>query len=114
MSKELEIAYVETKKLVPYIKNANTYSETQIKKVMDRINNLGFIAPIVIDEHNNIVAGNCRLLAAERLGLEKVPCVKDKERAAYILTDNTIKELTDLSNAFSKINSDTVIELISM
>ena len=35
MKQNLECEYMETKKLVPYIKNANTYSETQIKKVMD-------------------------------------------------------------------------------
>ena len=108
MKQNLEFEYVETKKLVPYVRNAKTHSETQIKKIMGSITEFGFIAPIIIDKNNNVLAGHGRLLAADRLGLEKVPCVREDhltetQRKAYILADNRIGELASWDNELLKV-----------
>ena len=108
MNKNLEFEYVETKKLIPYIRNAKTHSETQIKKIMGSISEFGFIAPIIVDKDNNVLAGHGRLLAAERLGLEKVPCIREDhltetQRKAYILADNRIGELAGWDDDLLKV-----------
>ncbi|MBO5810445.1 MAG: ParB N-terminal domain-containing protein [Bacteroidales bacterium] len=108
MKQNLEFEYVEAKKLVPYVRNAKTHSETQIKKIMGSITEFGFIAPIIIDKDNNVLAGHGRLLAADRLGLEKVPCVREDhltetQRKAYILADNRIGELAGWDDELLKV-----------
>ena len=115
MNNKLEFEYVETKKLVPYVRNAKTHSETQIKKIMGSIKEFGFIAPIIIDKDNNVLAGHGRLLAADRLGLEKVPCIKEDhltetQRKAYILADNRIGELAGWDDELLKIELEELQE----
>ena len=114
MSKELQFEYIDTKKLVPYIRNAKTHSETQIKKIMGSITEFGFIAPIIIDKDNNVLAGHGRLLAAERLGLEKVPCIKEDhltetQRKAYILADNRIGEMAGWDDELLKVELEELL-----
>lgn len=51
--------------------------------------------PLLVDEHDVIVAGHGRLAAAMRLGMDEVPCIRvtglsDAERAALVLADNRI------------------------
>lgn len=60
----------------PYEKNAKRHDETQIANVAESIRQYGFVQPIVIDCDNVIVIGHCRALAAQRLGLARVPCVR--------------------------------------
>ena len=61
--------------LKPYPKNAKKHDENQIDAVAESIKQFGFVQPIVIDKGGVVVIGHCRLLAAEKLGMEEVPCV---------------------------------------
>lgn len=61
--------------IFPYEKNAKKHDETQIANVAESIRQYGFVQPIVIDKNGVIVIGHCRALAAEKLGMETVPCV---------------------------------------
>lgn len=49
--------------------------------------------PIVIDNNNVVVIGHCRLLAAQKLGLDTVPCVM-----VDTLTEEQIKALRIVDN----------------
>lgn len=60
----------------PYEKNAKRHDETQIANVAESIRQYGFVQPIVIDCDNVIVIGHCRALAAKKLGVTEVPCVR--------------------------------------
>ncbi|EGC81794.1 site-specific DNA-methyltransferase [Anaerococcus prevotii] len=81
--------------LIPYINNARTHTDEQINKVAASIKEFGFLNPILISDDNVITAGHCRLLAAKKLGLKKVPCILENylteaKRKAYVLADNKL------------------------
>ena len=94
-SELLQYELIETSKLIPYVNNSRTHTDEQISKVMASIKEFGFLNPILISDDNVITAGHCRLIAAQRLGLEKVPCIKENyltpaQRRAYVIADNRL------------------------
>ena len=93
MAKRIEIWPVE--RLIPYAANARTHSDEQINKVASSMITFGFTNPILVDGKDGIVAGHCRLAAAQRIDLDEVPVVvldhlSDAQRRAYILADNRL------------------------
>jgi hypothetical protein len=94
----MKIENIPTADLIPYINNAKKHDDDQINKLASSIKNFGFCDPIEIDAQNEIIAGHGRLLAAKKLGLETVPCVRhthltDAQRRAYTLANNKLQEL---------------------
>ena len=55
--------------LIPYVKNARTHRDEQIAQIAASIAGSGFIDPVLIGDHGVVIAGNDRLLAAQRLGM---------------------------------------------
>jgi len=102
----MQIEYLLISEVVPYFKNAKEHPEKQIKKIAASIQEFGFNQPIVIDKNNVIIVGHGRYLAAQFLGLERVPTLVldiDEDRAkAYRLADNKLNE--------SEWTMETVIE----
>lgn len=91
----LKVKYLELKKLVPYARNARTHSDEQVAQIAGSIQEFGFVNPILIDKDGTVIAGHGRLLAAQRLGLDKVPTVcldhlSEAQRKAYTLADNRL------------------------
>ena len=82
--------------IVPYAKNTKKHDETQIKNVAESIKKYGWVQPIVIDNDGTIVIGHCRALAAEKLGIEEVPCV--------VVSDLTEEEINALRIVDNKTN----------
>ena len=81
--------------LIPYVNNARIHSQDQINQVAASINEWGFTNPILIDEKNMILAGHCRLLAAQKIKLDKVPVIiargwSEEQKKAYIIADNKL------------------------
>lgn len=98
MAKIAELQQVALNALKPYSRNAKTHSPEQVQQIARSIETFGFLSPCLIDRAGNIVAGHGRVLAAELLGMESVPCVyvddlTDEQRRAYILADNRLTEL---------------------
>ncbi len=84
-------------RLLPYIRNARTHSETQIAQIAASIAEFGFTAPILAGSDGVIVAGHGRLAAARKLGLATVPVVvldhlTPTQRRALVIADNKIAE----------------------
>ncbi len=84
--------------LVPDPRNARTHSRAQVAKLAALIRSHGFLVPILIDGAGQILAGHGRLLAAQLLKLDQVPCIvadhlTDAQRRAYALADNQIAQL---------------------
>ena len=84
-----------TKNLMPYANNSRTHSEAQIEQVANSIREFGFLNPVITDGDNGIIAGHCRVMAAERVGLTDVPCIDaahltDTQKKAYIIADNKL------------------------
>lgn len=82
--------------IVPYANNAKKHDETQIKNVAESIKKYGWVQPLVIDDDGTIVIGHCRALAAEKLGIEEVPCV--------VVSDLTEEEINALRIVDNKTN----------
>ena len=88
----------ETRKvadLIPYVNNARTHSDSQVTQLASSIKEFGFINPVIIDDHNGLIAGHGRLMAAKKLGLEEVPVLVEShlteaQKKAYILADNKL------------------------
>lgn len=85
--------------LMPYAGNARTHSPEQIQLLRRSLREFGFVAPVLIDFDNNIIAGHGRVEAAKAEGMTEVPCVlvsnlSDAQRRAYILADNRLAELS--------------------
>lgn len=91
----LRIKYRKLGELKPYENNARTHDSGQVDQICASIDEFGFTNPILVDEDNGIIAGHGRLMAAERLKLEKVPTITlvgltDAQRRAYVIADNKL------------------------
>lgn len=95
-----------TAELKPYDKNAKKHDKKQIANVAESIKQFGFVQPIVLDKDNNVIIGHCRLEAAKKLHLAKLPCVMADD-----LTDEQVKKLRLLDNKLNE--SDWDIDLIA-
>lgn len=90
-----EIVFVALSALIPYARNARTHSEAQVAEIAGSIREFGFTNPVLIDNDKGIIAGHGRVLAARKLSIEQVPCIRldhltDTQRRAYIIADNKI------------------------
>ena len=95
--KEINIVYKGIEELIPYVNNPRDNSGA-VDAVASSIKNFGFKVPIVVDKGNEIVTGHTRLLAAKKLGIEKVPVIvaddlTQNEVKAFRLADNKVGEL---------------------
>ena len=82
--------------LIPYEFNNRIHSVEQVERIARSIAEFGFNQPIVVDEQNTILVGHGRFLAAHKLGLKKVPCIKlttltDAQKRAYRILDNKLQ-----------------------
>lgn len=81
--------------LIPYANNTRTHSEEQVAQVAASIREFGFTNPVLVDADNGIIAGHGRVLAARKLGLAEVPCIRlahldEKQKRAYVIADNKL------------------------
>ena len=93
----LHVIDVQVEALIPYARNARTHSEAQTAQIAGSIREFGFTNPVLIDGARGIIAGHGRVLAARKLGMEKVPCIElghlsETQRRAYIIADNKLAE----------------------
>ena len=94
----MTIETLSTASLVPYARNAKKHDASQVAKLAGSIREFGFNNPVLIDKDNGIIAGHGRIMAAQSLGLETVPCIRlghlsETQRRAYILADNRLAEI---------------------
>ena len=90
----MELIKKKVSELIPYINNSRTHSEEQITQLVSSIKEFGFRQPILVDGLG-IIAGHGRLLAAQKLGLSKIPTIDcsdmtESQKKAYIIADNKI------------------------
>jgi hypothetical protein len=91
----MKIEQLPTADLIPYARNTRTHSPEQVAQIAGSIREFGFTNPILIDGENGIIAGHGRVMAASKLGLAKVPCIRlahltDTQKRAYIIADNKL------------------------
>lgn len=94
-SEKYNIEHLNVNRLTPYAKNARTHTDQQIDQISESINAFGFTNPVLIDGDGGIIAGHGRVLAAKRLQMESVPCIRlthltVEQKKAYLIADNKI------------------------
>jgi len=92
-----KIIKIKAADLVPFDRNPRIHSDAQIGAIKKSIVEWGWTAPIVVDEANMVIAGHGRLLAAEELEIEEIPCIvakgwTDQQKKAYVIADNKLYE----------------------
>ena len=107
---------IATAELIPYARNARTHSEQQVQQIAGSIQEFGFCNPVLIDASNGIISGHGRVMAAQLLKLESVPCLRlshltDAQKRAYVLADNRIALSSGwdeemLANELSDLHAD--------
>ena len=93
----LQISYRRIGELIPYARNARTHSSAQVALIAGSIREYGWTNPVLVDGASGIIAGHGRVLAAEALGMTKVPVIElshlsESQKRAYILADNKLAE----------------------
>lgn len=81
--------------LTPYARNSRTHSDAQVAQIAASIKEWGFTNPVLIDPEGGIIAGHGRVMAAQRLGLDEVPCITaegwtEAQKRAYVIADNKL------------------------
>ena len=93
MAEQIELWPVE--KLKPYSRNPRTHTPEQVAKIAASISEFGFTNPILVDANQGLIAGHCRLMAAQKLGLKTVPLIElthltEAQKRAYVIADNRL------------------------
>lgn len=89
--------------LIPYVRNSRTHSEAQVGQIAASIREWGWTMPILCDENGNVIAGHGRIMAAQKLGIDDVPCMtatgwSEAKRRAYVIADNKLALNADWDN----------------
>lgn len=100
---------IRVEDLVPYEKNPRTHSAEQISSIAASLKRFGWVAPVLIDERNVIIAGHGRLEAAKQAWSEGarvagcdegiIPCVRSRgltpqQIIALRVADNKLAQLS--------------------
>lgn len=98
---QFNIEWKDVADVKPYSRNAKKHDDKQIANVAESIKQFGWQQPIVCDADGVIIIGHCRLLAAKKLGLKKVP-VKTVDN----LSEEQVKKLRALDNKLNESDWD--------
>ncbi len=95
---DLRVVYTPLDTLTEYPNNPRQHDTKQLIKIQNSIEKFGFINPILVDEHNEIIAGHARLAAARLAHLPQVPVIRlehlsTAQKKAYRIADNKLAEL---------------------
>lgn len=90
-----KLEQIPIEKMIPYARNSRTHSEEQVAQIAGSIREFGFTNPVLIDSEGTIVAGHGRVMAARKLGLDSVPCLRlghltPTQIRAYVIADNKL------------------------
>jgi site-specific DNA-methyltransferase (adenine-specific) len=91
----MELENIAVSELVPFAKNSRTHDDAQVAQIAASIREFGFTNPVLIDEVNGIIAGHGRVMAARKLKLTEVPCIRlshlsESQKRAYVIADNKL------------------------
>ena len=89
------IVYRLVADLVAYPNNPRTHSADQVAQIAASITEYGWTNPVLTDGGGGIIAGHGRIMAAQKLGMDKAPCndlphLTPEQRRAYVIADNKL------------------------
>lgn len=99
----------------PYENNPR-HNDNAVDAVANSIREFGFKVPLVVDSDGVIVAGHTRYKAAQKLGLQTVPCLvaddlNEEQINAFRLADNKVGEIATWDLDALKVELDNIGEI---
>lgn len=112
----MKVEKLKTADLIPYARNSRTHSDAQVSQIAASIKEFGFTNPVLIDADNGIIAGHGRVMAAQRLKLKDVPCIRlghlsEAQKRAYIIADNKLALNAGWDDEMLKVEFDDLSTL---
>lgn len=94
----MKITQEQVANLIPAEKNVRKHPEHQINEMVKSVEKFGQIRPVVIDEENNVLAGNGLVMALKQMGIEvanvlKMKNLSDSDKKKLMVADNRIYAL---------------------
>jgi DNA modification methylase len=101
---QLQIEQVPTERLGFATRQVKTHSKSYIAKLAAGIGRVGFLVPMLVDEHYGVVSGHARLAAARELKLAQVPVVRiehltPEQLRVFALFENKIVSESEFDEA---------------
>ena len=95
----MELGVRRLEDIRPYENNPR-HNEFAVDAVAESIRQCGYVAPIVIDENNEILAGHTRYMALHALGMDNVDCIiisglTDEQKRKFRILDNKTGEAAE-------------------
>lgn len=95
----MRLQTIKLKNIYPYEHNVRK-NDKAVDSVIKSIEQCTYIAPIIVDENNVILAGHTRYKALKKLGRGECECIvkdglTDEQKRKYRLLDNKTNELAD-------------------
>ena len=111
-----KIEQVSIDALIPYARNSRTHSDAQVAQIAASIREFGFTNPVLIDAEGGIIAGHGRTMAARKLDLKTVPCIRlsdltEAQKKAYIIADNKLALNAGWDDAMLKVELEDLASL---
>lgn len=93
----MELVTISLDKIKPYERNPRKNDEA-VAAVMESIKQCTYVAPIIVDENNVILAGHTRYKALKKLGKTEAEIIvksglSDEQKRKYRLLDNKTGEI---------------------
>ena len=89
---------IEVSKLFHHPLNQEIYSLSEIDDLSLSIDDVGLLQPLVINQHNQVISGNRRFVAIQRLGWDKVDVsqvnINEEDTGKYLVHYNKFRQKT--------------------
>ena len=110
------IEMVPVDDLIEYPGNARKHPSDQIALLCGMIQEYGFTVPLLIDTEGTIIAGHGRLMAARKLGMFDVPCIRAghltrAQIKALVIADNKITSNSSWDEGLLKLEMSAIKEM---
>lgn len=95
----MELKKIKLSEIKPYERNARK-NDDAVEYVVKSIEQCEYVAPIILDENNVILAGHTRYKALKKLGYTEAECVikeglSEEQKKKYRLLDNKTAEFAE-------------------
>ena len=95
----MELKKMSINKIKPYKNNARK-NDNAVDTVVKSIQQCGYVAPIILEENNIILAGHTRYKALKKLGYDEAECIikqglTEEQKKKYRLLDNKTNEIAE-------------------
>ena len=112
----MNLEHLQLDALIPFAKNSRTHSGDQVAQIAASIKEFGFTNPVLIDNDGGIIAGHGRVMAARKLKLKEVPCIRlghltDAQKRAYVIADNKLALNAEWDDEMLKLELGDLKEL---